>query len=58
MILQLKNQVYNTLVPEIPKVPKAQFDAVLSKLLSAPPLPLSDIRKKRRRKTAAKPRKG
>lgn len=46
---------YNGLVEPIPKVSKAQFDAVLSKLLSAPPLPLADISPKRKaRKPKAK----
>jgi hypothetical protein len=33
---------------KIPKVPKAQFDAVLSKLLSTAPMPLSEISPKRK----------
>lgn len=42
---------------QIPKVPKSQFDAVLSKLLSAPPLRLADISPKSKvRKPKAKRR--
>jgi hypothetical protein len=40
-------------VEPIPKVPKSQFDAVLSRLLSTPPMPLSDITG-RKPKTAKK----
>jgi hypothetical protein len=32
----------------IPKVPRSRFDAVLSKLLAAPPMPLATISPKRR----------
>jgi hypothetical protein len=41
-------------VEPIPKVPKSQFDAVLSKLLGAPPMPLATISPKSK---AAKPAK-
>ena len=47
-------EVYNRLVDTIPKVPKRQFDAILSKLLNTPPLPLAAIGKKRDRKTKTK----
>lgn len=45
---------YTALVEPIPKVPKAQFGAVLSKLLASPPMPLATISPKRK---AAKPAK-
>jgi hypothetical protein len=38
---------YNGLVAEIPKVPKAEFDAVLRSLLQAPPMPMAGIPRKR-----------
>jgi hypothetical protein len=31
------------LVANIPKVPRAEFEAVIKALLSAPPMPMSDI---------------
>jgi hypothetical protein len=34
-------------MPDIPKVPKNQFDAVLSKLLATPPQPHKPVAKKR-----------
>jgi len=37
-------------VEPIPKVAKAQFDAVLSKLLRTPPMPLSEISPKKKPK--------
>ncbi len=37
----------------IPKVPKEEFDAVLSKLLKSGPLPLSEIPRKREQKPKA-----
>ena len=39
---------------DIPKVPKADFDAVLRSLLSAPPMPASAIENKRQRRADAK----
>jgi hypothetical protein len=39
---------------DIPKVPKAEFDAVLRSLLSAPPMPASAIEGKRPRPIGAK----
>jgi hypothetical protein len=42
----------------IPKVSKARFDAVLSKLLNAPPLPLAEIPRKRGRKAKRPVRQG
>jgi hypothetical protein len=47
---------YNDAVESMPKVPKAQFDAVLSKLLSTPPIQRSEISPKRRPKAKAKKR--
>jgi hypothetical protein len=41
-------------VADIPKVPKAEFDAVLRSLLNAPPMPASAIEDKRRRRADAK----
>lgn len=35
---------------EIPKVAKADFDAILRSLLSAPPMPMADIPRKREAK--------
>lgn len=35
------------MVVDTPKVPKREFDAVLSKLLTAPPLPMADISPKK-----------
>ena len=46
---------YNSVVAEIPKVPKTQFDAVLRSLLSAAPMPMADIPRKRERKAKARP---
>jgi hypothetical protein len=43
----LHPRVYNSLVAEIPKVPKTQFDAVLRSLLNAAPMPMADIPRKR-----------
>ena len=39
---------------DIPKVPKTQFDAVLRSLLSAAPMPMADIPRKREPKTLVK----
>ena len=52
------NRAYNNLVADIPKVPKAEFDAVLRSLLNAPPMPMADIPRKRgpKAKRAAKKR--
>jgi hypothetical protein len=41
-------------VADIPKVPKDRFEAVIKALLKAPPMPLSDIPRKRERKAKAK----
>ena len=38
---------------DIPKVPKAEFDAVLRSLLSAPPMPMAGIPRKREPKAPA-----
>jgi hypothetical protein len=38
-------------VAEIPKVPKAQFDAVLRSLLNAAPMPMAGIPRKRKLNT-------
>jgi hypothetical protein len=40
-------RAYNGFVAEIPKVPKAQFDAVLRSLLNAAPMPMAGIPRKR-----------
>jgi hypothetical protein len=45
---------YTGLVAEIPKVPKAQFDAVLAALLKAPPMPMAGIGPKAKTKPSAK----
>lgn len=37
----------------IPKVPKEEFDAVLSKLLKSGPLPMAEIPRKREQKAKA-----
>jgi len=42
-------------VAAIPKVPRAEFEAVIKALLNTPPMPASDIPRKRARKPA-KPR--
>jgi hypothetical protein len=34
----------------IPKVPKAQFEAVIRALLNSPPMPMSEIGRKRKPK--------
>jgi hypothetical protein len=34
-------------MPDIPKVPKDQFEAVIRSLLNAPPMPMADIPRKR-----------
>jgi hypothetical protein len=34
-------------VADIPKVPRAEFEAVIKSLLNTPPMPMSDIPKKR-----------
>jgi hypothetical protein len=47
--------VYNGPVPDIPKVPKDQFEAVIRSLLNAPPMPMADISRKREPK-AKKPK--
>jgi len=41
-------------VPSIPKVPKAEFDAVLGSLLKAPPMPLAGIPRTRAPKIETK----
>jgi hypothetical protein len=41
---------------EIPKVPKAQFDAVLAALLKAPPMPMAGIGPKRPKAKPARKR--
>jgi hypothetical protein len=41
-------------VAEIPKVPKDQFEAVIRSLLNAPPMPMSDIPRKREPKPPVK----
>jgi hypothetical protein len=38
------------------KTPKAQFDAVLRSLLTAPPMPMADVPRKREAKPHAKKR--
>lgn len=45
---------YNGLVADIPKVPKAQFEAVLRSLLNAAPMPMADIPRSRESKAKAK----
>lgn len=41
---------YNGPVADIPKVPQDKFEAVIRALLKAPPMPLSDIPRKREAK--------
>ena len=48
-------QGYNQIV-DTPKVPKAQFDAVLAALLKAPPMPMSGIGPKRPKAKPARKR--
>lgn len=43
-------------MPDIPKVPKDQFEAVIRSLLNAPPMPMSDIPRKREPKLQVKRR--
>ena len=45
---------YNVAVVNIPKVPRAEFEAVIKALLSTPPMPASAITDKRPRKDGAK----
>ena len=40
---------------DIPKVPRAKFEAVIKALLNTPPMPLSDIPQKRRAKANPMP---
>jgi hypothetical protein len=47
-------QRYNGLMAESLKVPKDQFEAVIKALLKAPPMPLSDIPRKREPKAQPK----
>ena len=49
-------EAYNSLVAESLKVPKAEFEAVIRNLLNTPPMPMSDIPRKREPKE--KKRKG
>ena len=49
-----KDQAYNRIVADIPKVPRAEFEAVIKALLSTPPMPASAITDKRPRKENAK----
>jgi hypothetical protein len=44
-------------VAEIPKVPKDQFEAVIKALLNTPPMPMSDIPRKREPKPPKRPKK-
>ncbi|MGD0774288.1 MAG: hypothetical protein ABSC05_15845 [Candidatus Solibacter sp.] len=46
--------VYIEVVASIPKVPRAEFEAVIKALLSTPPMPASAITDKRPRKDGAK----
>jgi hypothetical protein len=48
-------RVYNEVDANIPKVPKAEFDSVLTALLKAPATPLSAIESKRKPKKHAMP---
>jgi hypothetical protein len=41
-------------MPNIPKVPKDRFEAVIRALLNAPPMPLTEITVKRERRADAK----
>jgi len=41
-------------MPNIPKVPKDQFEAVIRALLNTPPMPADKITDKRRRRPDAK----
>jgi len=45
--LEVQLRLYNGLVATIPEVPQAEFEAVIRALLNTPPLPLSDIPRKR-----------
>ena len=45
---------YNRVVANIPKVPRAEFEAVIKALLNTPPMPASAITDKRPRKADAK----
>ena len=38
---------YNVVVANIPKVPRAEFEAVIKMLLNTPPMPMSEIPHKR-----------
>lgn len=46
-LFDLTQTAYNGLVAEIPKVPEDQFKAVIRALLNTPPMPMSDIPRKR-----------
>jgi hypothetical protein len=44
-------------VADIPKVPRAEFEAVIRALLTTPPMPLAEIPKKREKPAKRAPKK-
>ena len=58
--LTTATRAYNGVVANIPKVPRAEFEAVIKALLNAPPMPMSDIQRTRepKPKRAAKKKHG